>query len=96
VRLEGAGPQQCCLRFHLHPAVDVAPLAHPNCLSLRLPQGDIWIFSQAGGTIAVEDSIYCKDGGEPGPSRQIVVRSAAASGLDVHWSIRREKTPGHR
>jgi len=89
VRIEGRVPQSCCLRFHLHPLLAAEPAPHPNCVSLALPDGRSWMFSQAGGSIAIEDSVYCDAGGSPQPSLQIVVRSAQADGLDVRWSLRR-------
>lgn len=89
VSVEGENAGICCLRFHLHPLVLVERASHPNCVSLGVAGDKAWMFSQAGGTITIEDSIYCDAGGKPQPSRQIVIRSARAGGLDVQWALRR-------
>jgi uncharacterized heparinase superfamily protein len=93
IRIEGAKAEARCLRFHLHPLLTAKPAPHSNCISLSLPDGKSWIFSQAGGSILLEDSVYCEAGGNPQPSRQIVVYSEQTDALDVRWSLRRTSPP---
>lgn len=91
VRLQGvSGAGASCLRFHLHPSVSIEKAPHPNCVLLALPDGKAWMFSQAGGAITIEDSIYCDAGSAPQASQQIVVRSAQQDGLNVQWSLIRK------
>ncbi len=94
VSLDGKPRGECLLRFHLHPAVTVEQAPHPNCVALTLP-GDVrWSFSQAGGHMTIEDSLYFDGSTSPRPTRQIVVRSTQQGGLDVNWSLRRASSTG--
>lgn len=87
--VDGARAGECLLRFHLHPAVRPEPAPHPNCISLSLPDGAVWMFSQAGASMALEDSVYFETSLKPQASRQIVLQGPKVGGLDVQWSLRR-------
>ena len=80
------------LRFHLHPEVRVEPSPHPNCVALTLPSGDVWTFSQAGGDMAIEDSIHMGDDGVARPCRQLALRGVQANGLHLQWALRRTRS----
>lgn len=77
------------LRFHLHPEVQVEALPHPNCVALNLPNGETWSFSQAGGSMTIEDSIHLAADGTPRPCRQLTLRGVQAHGLHIQWALRK-------
>ncbi|MFT8420978.1 MAG: heparinase II/III family protein, partial [Gluconacetobacter sp.] len=69
--VEGERAQSFDLRFHLHPAVGAEWDAEGQIVMLDVG-GRIWKFRADGGTLAVEESIYC-GAGKPERTRQIVI-----------------------
>ncbi|MEI8394334.1 MAG: heparinase II/III family protein [Rhodospirillaceae bacterium] len=93
--VEGATPETrpFAVRFHLHPNVQpriIDGVDGPAVL-LKPPSGAAWRFTAEGGTLDLEDSIYCGTGGPPRPTRQIVVSSEAGpAAATVSWAFNRE------
>jgi uncharacterized heparinase superfamily protein len=71
-RLAGPGVAPVAIRFHLHPDVQVSPVADENGVILKLPDGSGWKFRCKGGKTAVSDSVYLGDG-MPRRTEQIVI-----------------------
>ncbi|GBQ28759.1 hypothetical protein AA12717_3045 [Gluconacetobacter sacchari DSM 12717] len=69
--VEGERSQSFDLRFHLHPTVGAEWDAEGQIVVLDVG-GRIWKFRAEGGTLAVEESIYCGSG-KPERTRQIVI-----------------------
>ena len=85
--LEGPGGERFALRFHLHPDVRPALLAHGAGVLLRLKSGAGWRLRVSGGILELTDSIYL------GAGRMRRCQQVAVSGgLDgertvVKWHI---------
>ncbi|MGH6979848.1 MAG: heparinase II/III family protein [Stellaceae bacterium] len=90
-RLSGPAGQNFCLRFHLHPAVQVSLIQDGSAALLRLPSGIGWRLRGQGATMTVADSVYL--GGENlRKSRQIVLDGHVGGGGGVvKWALRREQ-----
>ncbi|MBB2204436.1 heparinase II/III family protein [Gluconacetobacter takamatsuzukensis] len=69
--IEGERAQSFDLRFHLHPSVGAEWDAEGQIVILDVG-GRIWKFRADGGTLSVEESIYC-GGVKPERTRQIVI-----------------------
>ncbi len=99
-RLVAAGgsaqrPADSVLRFHLHPAVQVAPGEDDRSATLSLPNGARWSFS-AVSPFSIEESVFY--GGAEGwrPTRQIVLRHEAGPldhDVTVAWRFARADLP---
>ena len=89
-------PHPFAVRFHLHPSVQaeiVDGIDGPAVL-IRPPSGAAWRFSAEGGSIALEDSIYCGNGSTPRPTLQIVVGGEVGpTATTVSWAFNREQSP---
>jgi uncharacterized heparinase superfamily protein len=90
-RLTGPPGQNFCVRFHLHPGVQVSLIQDGAAALLRLPSGIGWRLRAQGAVISIADSIYL--GGEPlRKSRQLVLDGHVGSGgAVVKWALRREQ-----
>lgn len=88
----GSIEEDAVLRFHLHPDV-AATLLQGGSVLLRLKRGGGWRFRQAGGTVALEPSLYSGAGeGPPRQCEQIVIRAPiAGKKIAVKWSLKREQ-----
>ena len=77
------------LHFHLHPEVAVEHDPAAARLTLRLANGELWTFRQAGGLIELETSAYLDpEAPEPQRTRQIVVRARALThNATLNWSL---------
>lgn len=83
--VEAPGPLAFAVRFHLHPTVVAAVQADTQHVALRLPSGSVWLLRAKGGDVTLEESVYL-GGGEPRPTRQVVV-TAAAGATKAEWAI---------
>jgi uncharacterized heparinase superfamily protein len=64
------------LHFHVAPDVDVELDLGGTAVSLKLPNGDVWIFKASFGILALKDSTYFEpDRIKPRATKQIVVSS---------------------
>jgi uncharacterized heparinase superfamily protein len=90
-RLTGPSGQYFCVRFHLHPAVQVSLIQDGAAALLRLPGGVGWRLRAQGAVISVADSVYL--GGDAlRKSRQLVLDGHVGSGGGiVKWALRREQ-----
>ncbi len=90
-RLTGPAGQNFCVRFHLHPGVQVSLIQDGGAALLRLPSGIGWRLRAQGAVLSVADSIYL--GGEiVRKSRQLVLDGHVGSGgALVKWALRREQ-----
>jgi uncharacterized heparinase superfamily protein len=78
-------------RFHLHPKVTVSLTQGGDAL-LRLPSGVGLRFQCRGGTLTLEDSLYCPGTSPPRRTRQLVIQGHTdAGGALVKWAFVREK-----
>ncbi|MCA8931192.1 MAG: heparinase II/III family protein [Rhodospirillaceae bacterium] len=106
-RAEGAEPLAFTVRFHLHPDVRVAASQDGESMLLRLSGGQGWRFHAAGGSLALEDSVYIPAPDSVRKSNQIVVSgtldepaaeatdgAAAAPAALVRWAFKRERRGG--
>jgi uncharacterized heparinase superfamily protein len=76
-------PLPFAVRFHIHPDVRVSPLEGGNIL-LKLPGGEGWRF-RAGGTVAVEESVYL-GGAAVRRSEQLVITGTVGDGpVETAW-----------
>lgn len=77
-------------RFHLHPQVSAAVVADGEAITLRLPHGEVWVMRQAGGALSLDDSVYLGPGGDPEPTRQIVITAnVRQERTQIRWAFRR-------
>ncbi len=90
-RLTGPAGQNFCLRFHLHPTVQVSLIQDGAAALLRLPSGVGWRLRAQGAVMSIADSVYL--GGESlRKSRQLVLDGHVGSGgAMVKWALRREQ-----
>jgi uncharacterized heparinase superfamily protein len=90
-RLTGPAGQNFCLRFHLHPAVQVSLIQEGAAALLRLPGGFGWRLRAQGAVIGIAESVYL--GGETlRKSRQLVLDGHVGSGgAVVKWALKREQ-----
>jgi uncharacterized heparinase superfamily protein len=76
-------PLPFAVRFHIHPDVRVSPLEGGNIL-LKLPGGEGWRF-RAGGTVAVEESVYL-GGAAVRRGEQLVLTGTVGDGpVEIAW-----------
>lgn len=84
-------PKEVVIRFHIHPRVNVSLVQSGQSALLRLPGGIGWRFEQSGGVLAMEESIYLGQGGEPRKTRQLVIYGQIHDFKSVFkWSACRE------
>lgn len=84
-------PVDVTLRFHLHPRVPVSLVRGRKDALLRLPSGAGWRFTQTGGTISLENSIYLGEGGRPRKTKQLVISARMEKDLvQLKWALQRE------
>ena len=81
------------VHFHLHPQLSATLLKGGAAALLRLPGGMGWRLRAGGAAIALADSAYCGDGGEPKRSQQVVLSGTTGEGGEtvVKWALQREK-----
>ncbi len=84
-------PVGVALRFHLHPRVQVSLIRGKQEALLRLPGGAGWRFTQSGGTLALDHSIYLSSGNRPRKTKQLVVSTTMNSdSSQLKWALQRE------
>lgn len=89
--LEGPIAVPFKVRFHLHPEVRASMIQDGSAVLLRTAGGGGWRFIGAGGTLALEDSVYLGASDMPRRTLQIVVAgSPHEAGGQVKWAFRRE------
>lgn len=92
-RLTGPAGQNFCLRFHVHPSVQVSVIQDGAAALLRLPGGIGWRLRAQGAVMSLADSIYL-GGGSLRKSRQLVLDAhVGTTGGMVKWGLRREQRP---
>lgn len=62
-RTGAVSAQSFTIRFHLHLDVQASLVQNGVAVLLRLPSGAGWRFQCSGGTLQLEDSVYCGDEG---------------------------------
>lgn len=78
------------IRFHLHPDVTAEVVADGEAVTLRLPQGEVWVMRQAGGKLSLAPSVYFDAAEASRETRQIAVAGRATSeATQVRWAFRR-------
>jgi uncharacterized heparinase superfamily protein len=89
--LAGPAGQNFCLRFHLHPSVQVSLIQESTAALLRLPSGVGWRLRVQGAVMSIADSVYL--GGDClRKSRQLTLDGhVGASGALVKWALKREQ-----
>jgi len=89
-RLAGPAGQNFCLRFHLHPSVQVSLIQDGTAALLRLPSGIGWRLRVQGAVISIADSVYL--GGDClRKSRQLALDGhVGTGGALVKWALKRE------
>ncbi len=93
-RLEGRGSRPFAVRFHLHPTVQVSAVQGGAAALLRLGGGAGWRLRASGGSLAIEESVYCGMGGAMRRTSQIVISGQTASdgtATTIKWGLRRER-----
>lgn len=84
-------PVDVTLRFHLHPRVPVSLVRGRKDALLRLPSGAGWRFTQTGGTLSLENSVYLGEGGRPRKTKQLVISTRMEKDLlQMKWALQRE------
>lgn len=90
--LEGPGGMNYAIRFHLHPSVQASLIQQGQAVLLALPSGGGWRLRTQGGTLALEESLYCGKNEEPRRTLQIVISGTTTEGETmVKWALQREK-----
>ena len=88
---EGGAGCRFALRFHLHPAVLASLTTSGDSVLLRLAKGGGWRLRAQGAGLALEESIYFGQAGEPRKTAQVVlagrIRGAETT---VKWALQRE------
>jgi len=87
------GRVSAVIRFHLHPAVDVAPEEDGMAVSLRLPDGQFWRFEAPGHVAHIEESVWFAAPGGARASRQLVIDMTAperTASTEIAWRFVRE------
>ncbi len=85
-------PLETCIRFHLHPKVQVSLVNEGQEALLRLPSGSGWRFSHAGGELALDDSIYLCSDSAPRKTKQLVISGLMESDLaQIKWRLAKER-----
>lgn len=87
---EATTPLDFQVRFHLHPDLSISKSISGRNLLIRTKSGDGWQFISSLGNIALEESIYCGQAGDPRKSQQIVLRGRLHGNapLSVKWSLK--------
>ncbi|MBL8587795.1 MAG: heparinase II/III family protein [Methylobacteriaceae bacterium] len=83
-----APPAPWALRFHLHPAVTVAPGPDGYGVLLTPPSGAAWLFA-CDVAARIEESVHFAAPDGPRPCAQIVVSVDDGALRPVRWSLRR-------
>lgn len=90
--LEGPAGLDFAIRFHLHPSVQASLIQQGQAVLLALPSGGGWRLRTQGGTLALEESLYCGRNEEPRRSLQIVINGISqAEQTIIKWALQREK-----
>jgi len=90
-RLAGPAGQNFCLRFHLHPGVQVSLIQDGTAALLRLPGGVGWRLRVQGAVISIADSVYL-GGDSVRKSCQLALDGhVGTSGALVKWALKREQ-----
>ncbi len=90
--LEGPAGQTYTIRFHLHPTVQASLIQQGQAVLLALPSGGGWRLRCTGGTLSLEDSIYCGREDEPRRTQQIVITGTTEpEQTTIKWALQREK-----
>ncbi|MEI6985913.1 MAG: heparinase II/III family protein [Rhodospirillaceae bacterium] len=82
------------VRFHLHPGVQVQIVEAVDgpAVILKPHTGTAWRFTAEGGTLGIEDSIYCGTSGQPRHTLQIVVSGETGpTASTISWAFNREQ-----
>lgn len=87
-RAEGRAGLPIAARFHLHPDVHASQTADGALLKLANGQG--WRFRAAGGTVAVEESVYLGAPGKVRRAEQIIISAEVQpGGTTLNWALTR-------
>ncbi len=66
------------VHFHIHPDIDASLDMDGHAVSLTLPSGEIWVFRQNGGLLALQDSVFLDHKHlKPRATKQIVISARA-------------------
>ena len=85
-------PAEIAIRFHLHPRVQVSLVQNGEEALLKLHNGAGWRFSQIGGSLSLDNSIYTGSGEPQARKTKQLVITAETSGAptQLKWALRRE------
>jgi uncharacterized heparinase superfamily protein len=77
------------VRFHLGPDIEIMPTENKQTALLRMADGSNWAFAAAGGTLAVDESLWVDEEGRPHPTHQLVIGAdSGKGGLTFSWQLR--------
>lgn len=84
-------PIDITIRFHIHPKVLVSLVRDGEQALLRLSSGLGWVFTQVGGRMSLENSIYLGEGVRPRKTKQLVITTQLSQKThkEIHWSLKR-------
>lgn len=84
-------PVDVMIRFHLHPRVLVSLVRGKQDALLRLGGGAGWRFSQTGGVLSLDNSVYLGEGNRPRKTKQITIAARMDSDFSqFKWALQRE------
>ena len=90
--LEGPKGHNYAIRFHLHPNVQASLIQQGQAVLLALPSGGGWRLRTQGGTLSLEESLYCGKDDEPRRTQQIVISGTTDDEqTTIKWALQREK-----
>jgi uncharacterized heparinase superfamily protein len=77
------------LRFHVHPAILLQRL-QPDTIRMAAPDGETWLFSVPGQTVAIEEDVFFADVSGIRGSHQMVVEFSLPDTCDLRWMLKQQ------
>lgn len=87
-----ARAERYAIRFHLHPTVRASLSAEGDSVVITCPDGETWLFTAIGATIALEESIFFAGLQGVRRTEQIVLAGSIEADLETGWRFDRQGT----
>jgi len=92
-RVAKGTPADFCLRFHIHPNVQLECAEGDRAVLCYLPDGAIWVFEADGRPIRVEESIFFAAPDGARRCEQIVVSGQSDVKAELNWTFQQLERP---
>lgn len=80
------GDGNAVARFHVHPAINLAQ-THIDAVFLTAPDGDSWVFSAPGCSVAISEDIFFADASGMRRSEQIEIAFKLSEKPEIRWFL---------